>query len=210
MRTPRPGTPSPVPVPADRVFRPSFSPLALAGLIWLALAAQPAPSSAQCLLGEWNLTGSVTDSLGVGIAGCDIDLLDSNGVEVFISQDFTNALGAFSLCVPGQGAGTFTIVINPPVGSSYLGTQRDQFLTSSTSILPFSLEDGFFVFGTVVNESGAPLVDADLRFADSVTGTTLNFSGEATDLNGAFSVLVPPGTYDIDVRDTIATTPTGP
>ena len=210
MRTPRPGTPSPVPVPGDRVLGPFISKLAVAGLIWLTLAAQPAPTSAQCLLGEWNLTGSVTDSLGVGIAGCDIDLLNSNGVEVFISQDFTNALGAFSLCVPGQGAGTFTIVINPPVGSSYLGTQRDQFLTSSTSILPFSLEDGFFVFGTVVNESGAPLVDADLRFADSVTGTTLNFSGEATDLNGAFSVLVPPGTYDIDVRDTIATTPTGP
>ena len=62
MRTPRPGTPSPIPVPGDRVLGPFISKLAVAGLIWLALAAQPAPSSAQCLLGEWNLTGSVTDS----------------------------------------------------------------------------------------------------------------------------------------------------
>ncbi len=162
----------------------------------------------------WVISGTVVDNNGVGLVGYDLDIL-LGGNALVVSQDFTVLGGVFNIVICAEGGtpqtDTYTLAVNPPAGSHFFPASFQSFLGGTGSVGALALDPGFLVSGVVTNEQNIPLEEADLQFSDPVTGTLIQFSGEATDPAGAFTVLVTPGTYDIVVRELpLTTNPAGP
>jgi len=165
---------------------------------------------AQCVP-SWTITGVITDTLGIPLPGIDIDLISvTSGVSLPLTQDFSEVDGSFVTGICGVvPAGLYEVLFSPPTGSTIFPASVETFIGSSINLGTITLEGGFLVTGTVVGEFGNPIEEADLKFTDSLTGTLVPFSGEATAADGSFSVLVTPGIFDIEYRQTATTQPTG-
>jgi len=153
----------------------------------------------------------LTDTSGVPLPGIDLDLISvTSGATIALSQDFSGVDGSFSTGICGVvPAGLYEVRFSPPTGSPIFSATVETFIGSSIDLGTIPLETGFRVTGVVVGEFGNPIEEADLKFTDSLTGTLVQFSGEATAQDGSFSVLVTTGVFDIEFRQTATTQPIG-
>ena len=184
-----------------------------ATLLGLLLLLGPSTAAGQCPVGSFVVSGTVIDAQGAPLAGFDLDILDGGGNPFPLSGDFTDANGAFSLTIcqiiPD---GFYDVVVRPPSTTNFLQTvYPSQFIAQGAVIGPLVVDLGVRLLGVVVNDAGLPVSQADLQFSDPVSGAITQMANETTDLTGSFDILVPPGSWDVSIRELPGdTVPAGP
>jgi len=141
--------------------------------------------------------GRVVDGGGGAIFNVDLDVVDEvTGDKVCTFGDNTDFLGDYSLFIP---AGTFEFRFAPAPGSPFApDRQTGVVITGPTNVGVQTLLPGVQVTGTVRDDAASPLPGADIDVIDVVTGLERYTPGDNTNGAGAFSVVVPAGTYDFN------------
>jgi uncharacterized repeat protein (TIGR01451 family) len=140
----------------------------------------------------------IRSDTGQGIASAEIHAWKPQ--EGGWANTFSAADGSFSLSVI---SGTWDVAVQPPDGSSYVTGQPPQRVTvgdnQTISNVTFSLvEAAGTILGTVRDINGAVLTDVDgWAYARQGNSPEPTAGGELR--NGAFSIRVPPGSYNVGV-----------
>jgi len=142
------------------------------------------------------ITGFVVDTLGVGIAGVDLNLFNaSTGLGVFVAYDTTAADGSYRIVVSPD---IYNVQYAPVAGSRYVAARTPGLPLLVDQQLPdVVLQEGLFVSGAVYDEFDVPIAGVDLDFFDSATGLKVFTANDDTNANGIYSVPVPQGEYTI-------------
>ena len=111
------------------------------------------------------------------------------------TNDRTDAAGAFSVLVP---TGTYDINIEPPPGVDDVVGHLNSVPAGPTSLGVVTLAAGFPVHGVVVGPGFAPVEHVNINVVDSETRVAQRIANDATDATGAFTVVLPLGTYDFE------------
>jgi hypothetical protein len=183
-----------------------FIPPAGSGYVVLTLADTVVPPVGTLELGNLVLqpgalvTGSVKNQAGAGLNAVNIDVLDpATGDMLFTPGDLTDALGNFSLTVP-FGAWTLTFQTTAATGGGTLAPATlDVDLAASTSLGTITLPPGFVLSATILKPNLTGVLDADLDVFDSTTGVQLLTPGDNANAAGFVDVVVPAGTFDVEV-----------
>jgi hypothetical protein len=167
----------------------------------LFLAAAGMPASAQFIHGR------VLDPLGAPVAGVNINAENNgSGGDPDLFNDGTNALGFFTTTV--DPAGTYDFVFIPPSGGNLTVVTLADLTVPALGTLELgdvTLPFGAVVTGTVRDQAGLPLNAVNLDVLDPATGDQLYTPGDMTDATGAFSIVVPFGTWDLTFSATAGT-----
>jgi hypothetical protein len=93
---------------------------------------------------------------------------------------------------------TYDISFCPSPGN-LLGSQRieGQAINTTTSLGTIVLPDAVNLFGTVLDHRGTPAAVVDVDVFVHATGAPVALCSDNTNASGAYSVFVPPGTYDV-------------
>lgn len=144
------------------------------------------------------VTGTLTSPSGA-VAAADIDVdSTTTGARVYVPHDETDANGSFSIVLP---AGSYIMELEPPVSAGLVGTRTGTITVNGpTTLSPISVQPGFTVSGTVQGWNGSGESGAQVDFIDPATGEELITPGNETDSGGAFSAVVPSGTWDVEVQ----------
>ncbi len=153
----------------------------------------------------FTVSGSVKNEAGQGMANVDLDFVDvCTGESLFLVNDKTAADGSFSISVAG---GTYDVRFTPPAGSASAGKERpDVVVSANTNLGVNTLPNGRLVSGTVRNGSGAGIAGVDLKWVNASTGDRVYVGKDVTSASGAYSMRVPPGTWDVEYRPPSGTT----
>ncbi len=151
------------------------------------------------LAAGYNLSGFVRDSLGQGIFDIDLNVYEQvSGNKLVTSGDNTDINGFYHITVP---PGEYRIRYRP-VGlfaDPWLPIELNNVLIASDTSIDVTMTLGYEVSGIITQLGGAPVVNADLDFTNSSTGILQVTPGDNTDGTGFYSVVVPLGTYDVNV-----------
>ena len=149
----------------------------------------------------FTITGSIHGQSNAKLKNVDIDVFDQcTGNRIPNSHDNTDVNGNFSIVVP---SGTYTFAYDPP---QCLGVYSERvanvIVTGGGSQGTISLRAAVPVVGTVLDNLGAPLANAKVKFYDvtQVAAPRVGTTNDRTDALGQFSILVPQGTYDVNVE----------
>ncbi len=153
----------------------------------------------------FTVTGTVRNEAGQAMANVDLDFVDvCSGESVFLVNDKTAADGSFSVTVNGA---TYDVRFTPPAGSASAGKERqDVVVSANTSLGLTTLPNGKLVSGTVKNGSGTGISGVDLKWVNASTGVRVYVGKDVTSASGAYSMRVPPGTWDVEYRPPATTT----
>lgn len=155
-----------------------------------------APSLA--VAAAYTITGVVRNEFGSGVANVDIDLIEyCSKKSVFLVNDRTIANGAYSIVV---NEGTYDIRFTPPSGTLAAAELENVVIASNRNLGTTVLPEGVIVAGVVHDEASAGVSAVDLDFIDVVSDEKIFVPNDRTDASGAYSVLVPAGTYDVQYR----------
>jgi len=145
------------------------------------------------------LSGTLVGPGGVPVAGADLDALIAPGnTGIYISHDKTDANGAFSVVVP---FGSYQLTFEPDAALGLVGFRTATInANTSQSLGTISLQTGVILSGTIIGWDGLPEAEADLDIIDPVTGAELITPGDLTDANGAYSAVVPQGTWNVRIQ----------
>lgn len=144
------------------------------------------------------LSGSVTGN-GNPIAGCDIDILATDGSKIFTPRDKTSAAGgAFTVAVP---TGVPLQVRAEPIANTGLAglVTAPLSIGGPTNVGTIALPSGLPVSGTIQGPNG-PELDARLRFFDAATNVETTVVGARTDAAGNYTTWVPAGSYRVEIH----------
>lgn len=150
--------------------------------------------------GAWTVSGQVTDQFGAPIPGCDLDFQDrGTGVILVTPGDLTDANGNYSVSVP---TANYRIFFKGPTNWIYFEDKKDQTINANRTV-DMELVKGLRISGFVRDPNGTGLPGVDLNFYEVVSGANMAYTGDNTDLNGFYSVLVDLNlTFDILYRPT--------
>ncbi len=142
------------------------------------------------------LEGTVERSGGTPVSGADTDVLvSSSGHKLFTPNDNTDVDGFFSVVVP---AGTYDVEICPKAADLLVATELLMLsITGDTDVGTITLQSGVVLSGTITNSMGAPVQGADVDVRDSTTGAAVVLCSDNSNASGAYSVVVPTGTFDV-------------
>ena len=143
------------------------------------------------------VTGSVTDVRSTPVFDVNTAWYGSGGLKVFTTNDHTDAAGFYSVVVPPD---TYRVDYAPPAGVRLAGVRNTGVLIGNNppSLPAVQLPDGFFVDGRTVALDGASIDKVALTFfAAGSTTQTIYVPRSTTDAAGRFTVVVPPGLYDL-------------
>jgi hypothetical protein len=170
------------------------APLAFTVVVGLALVPTASAST---------FSGRVTDG-SAGVAGVDLDVFVAGTDNVVPTvNDNTDANGFFSFDLPN---GLYDVCFVPPAASRLLETTRTGIaVNGATNIATVVLASGFFVSGTLIRQGGTPASGVSLRCADAATGDLFTPRSHVTAQDGSFTMVVPAGTWILQVRPDKAT-----
>ncbi len=145
-----------------------------------------------------NWSGQVVNSAGDGISGVKLDLqVKLTGARAFLSNNFTDSLGFFSIAVP---VGTYDALFAPPIGSSYVAEKLGNSVFSVDTLWQaVTLQTGVLFTALVYDNLGQPLLRADLDFTLETSSQTMFTPYDNTDAQGVSVSAVPAGAYTIKV-----------
>ncbi len=144
------------------------------------------------------VTGRVVDEVGAGVFNVDVDVLDEDGVERFLSGDDSDFFGDWSVFLP---AGVYEFRFKPAPASPFAPERvPDVAIGGSTDIGETVLRAALTVTGRLLGPGGLPLVDADVDVIDTATGLERYTPNDNTTASGTFSVVIPSGIYDFNLN----------
>jgi hypothetical protein len=144
-----------------------------------------------------SLSGTVVKSNGQPVVGADVDVYDhATGDKLYTPGDNTDAGGTFDVLV---AAGTYDLEVCPPfsqllVAGEALNVAVSAALDLGTMVLP----SGFVLSGTVKDFGGANVSNADVELLDPSTGAEVALCMDNTNSSGAYQVVVPAGTWNVE------------
>ncbi|MFN7965578.1 MAG: IPT/TIG domain-containing protein [Acidobacteriota bacterium] len=146
------------------------------------------------------VSGTVKNSSGVGVANVDLKWVDqATDHRVFMGKDVTNASGQYSIRVL---PGTWDVDYRPPATTTFTDAERIGLVVGASDIsgLIDTLGTGFAVTGTVQEKrgGGAKVKNVDIDAFDQCTGKRIATSHDNSDVNGLFTIYLPPGTYTLN------------
>jgi hypothetical protein len=145
------------------------------------------------------LTGHVQDSFGSPVENVDLDLVDElAGTRPTLPGDKTDANGDFQVVVPTNDI-ELRFDATTVAGATLASTALELSPTAAMDVGTIVLPPGFPITGIVRDTGGAPVVGADLDIRLPATGDKIYTPGDNTDGSGAFSVVVPAGTWHVEV-----------
>lgn len=147
----------------------------------------------------YRLLGRVLRTGGLPVGGVQIETVPAlTGVRYTPENNLTDGFGNYSVAVPrGEIELRFdaTDVITPVLVSLAIPMN----MTANVNIGDRTLIPGFRVSGTVRRADLTPVAGADIDAEDVATGEKIYTPGDNTNPSGAFSVVVPPGTFEVEV-----------
>jgi hypothetical protein len=149
---------------------------------------------------HYYIEGFVTDTLGNGLPEIDLNIYDQVAdTLIAVTGDDTDEFGYYDVLVP---AGLYRILYRPIAGQPFVPVQLFNVEIVADTTIDVELPGGYYIQGTVTGPNG-PVVNADMDADDSFTGERIYTVGDDTDGNGQYQIVVPPGTYDINVTPQI-------
>lgn len=149
----------------------------------------------------FTLSGFARNINGVGQPDIDLNVTDElSGLLVYSPNptDNTNASGFYSLVLPANGV--YTLTYRPIAGQKLVAAEFKGVIFNSNQTRDVVLPPGFFVSGTVLDNTSQPVKDADLDFDISANNTRVPTPNDNTDNNGLYQIVVGAGTYDITIE----------
>jgi len=146
-----------------------------------------------------SLAARVVDAGHLPVAGVKAVVFDAvAGANLPLKNNTTGAFGTLSLAVPTHA---LLLDLDPSavVGRTLVPRRLDLAPTANTNLGDLVLLSGFTLSGTVRGTAGGPLGSVDIDVRDSLTGVKLYTPNDTTDVLGAFALVLPPGTFDVDV-----------
>jgi hypothetical protein len=145
---------------------------------------------------HYYIEGFVTDTLGNGLPEIDLNIYDQvTDTLIETTGDDTDEFGYYDVLVP---AGLYRIVYRPIAGQPLVPEQLFNVEVAADTVIDVELRGGYFVEGTVTGPNG-PVVNADMDAEDSFTGERIYTMNDNTNGVGHYQIVLPPGTFDIDV-----------
>lgn len=167
-------------------FIPGKGPLASTGAGNFAVTASATVTRHLTLAG----TGTITVTIS-GVTEAFVDARDSSG-RGFGSG--SNTSGVYTLTLPASSSGiTYTVRAHSPKHGP-IGSQSVTLSANGSASVTFSAGTLFTVSGTVSSTAVACKEGVSLFLSDPDNG---RHAGGASDVNGAFSIQVPNGTYNL-------------
>jgi len=143
------------------------------------------------------VTGRNITLTGVPIVNVDLSfyVAGSSINKVFVGHHHTDSAGNFAVVVvPGSYDVRFEPATTDLAAKRLFGIG----VSGDRNLGNVLLEKGFVVSGQVTDSTGAPVNLADLNFFDVYTGLKSDTPHDNTDVNGNYSVVVPPRTYNVN------------
>lgn len=144
------------------------------------------------------LSGRAVDTAAAPVANLNLDVVDgATGLELTTPNDRTDSFGNFQLVVPA--APIEVQFRTDQLGSSLAPRALALSPTGTTNLGNVVLQPGFLLTGRIQRTNGTPVVGADLDLRTTAGGTPVFTPRDNTDSSGDFSLLVPSGTFDLEV-----------
>lgn len=141
------------------------------------------------------ISGTMRTAAGAPVVGVNMNVYELSGTKVYTPNDGTSALGQFVVVAP---LGTFRVVGLPPAGSNLVPFEQTMAVAAPIALGNVTLRSGFPVTGTVVDAvNGLPLAGVTLTVTDGLTNLAVPQATNDTTAFGAFSLVLPVGSYDI-------------
>lgn len=142
------------------------------------------------------VTGHVQRSNGTPVDGADLDFEPvAGGAEPYVPDDNSDVAGNFSVVV---ALGTYDISFCPnPADRLVTQLLSGQAITTTTNLGTIVVGDGLRLFGTVLDQRGAPAGNVDVDVFVSASGAPVPLCNDNTNAGGVYSVFVPIGTHDV-------------
>ena len=146
-----------------------------------------------------NWSGQIINSIGNGLADIKIDLqVRITGTKAFLLNNLTDSNGVFNIAAPVR---TYDVLISPPAGSRYVGQIIENASFSGDTLWPpITLLSGVFFSALIYNNSGQPVLGADLDFTSETTGKFVYTPYDNSDVQGSAVVSIPPDIYIVKVE----------
>ncbi len=157
------------------------------------------------LASGWLISGTVVNTAGTPVSGVDIDIRADQAGWLDLIGDNTNSLGEFSVAIPAIIDEYRISFADTALDAAVFPIEQDLgLLFGSTNMGIVEMPIAHTLTGLVVDEDGVPLPGIDMNLYDSA-GVTVELFNDDTDLQGAFSVVVPEGIFTVRHRDVTPT-----
>ncbi len=145
------------------------------------------------------ISGFVTDTLGNPLLDIDLNVyVQSTGALYNTPGDNTDITGHYQILV---SVGTYTIRWRSTLpGQRWVPLEIANVNIANDTTINVSMVSGYFLSGTVRNQALSPIFDVDFDVIVPSTGAALVTPSDNTDLAGFYQLLIPGGTFDIQVE----------
>ncbi len=150
------------------------------------------------------ITGQVRSSTGVPVPGVNIDGFDTNGDEIDLLNDGTDASGNFTTTLVAP-AGVYTFLFYPPappLTTHLVGERANVVVVTTTNLGIVALGAGVLLSGRTVRSGGIPVSNVTLTVLDGPTGNPLTQVQTKTNAFGNFNLAVPAHAIELQLDAT--------
>ncbi len=148
--------------------------------------------------------GRALDAAGVPVAGVNLDVIDvPTATNLLLKGATTNAFGNFAVAAPAH---SIYLDLDPlaVIGRTLAPRRLELVPTGELQLGNLTLQTGFALSGTLRNSAGVAQSGIDLDVFDTATGAAVFTPHDNTNTAGLFSMVLAPGTYDVEVCPPLA------
>ncbi len=147
-----------------------------------------------------SIAGTAQNSASQPVGGIKVTVYNANTNQLLLAKnDVTSAFGTFLMAVPKNTPLRAEFLTTGVIGQTLVPRELFGTLPGNTNMGTLTFQNGFHLTGTVHRENGTPVSGADTDVVDIATNQTLFTPNDNTNTLGNFDVVVPAGTFELDV-----------